>query len=109
MNSPESGHAHPASVLNAFQEVMPERLAKLGQSLDRLSLQVMRQLEAFTQRHCLLGPIAAPLQGWAIPADLALLRARLIQGKPTDLVDLRLVDLEQRDEQAARDGPGKSW
>jgi hypothetical protein len=63
-----------------------QRLDAIEQRLERQSLRVMRQLEAFVQLHASLGPIPAPLHGWAISADLALLLLRLIEAEPPDLV-----------------------
>lgn len=75
-----------AARLAAFQEVLLGRIGDLERRFDRLSLNVIRQLEAFIQLHSLLGPMPAPLHGWSISADLALLLERLIQEDPPDLV-----------------------
>lgn len=84
MSAPSS--QDPASALQAFEERMRERFDKLERRLDRLSLNVIRQLEAFIQLQTCLGPILLPLHGWSISADLALLLVRLIQVEPPDLV-----------------------
>ncbi|MFY8148352.1 MAG: hypothetical protein ACOVNL_03935 [Prochlorococcaceae cyanobacterium] len=86
MNSPVPHQPDPASGLEEFQVVLLDRLDKLERKLDRLSLNGIRQMEAFIQLHAMLGPIPAPLHGWAISADLALLLVRLIQEQPPDLV-----------------------
>ena len=77
---------YPATALQAFEERMQDRFDKLERRLDRLSLNVIRQLEAFIQLQGCLGPILAPLHGWSISADLGLLLVRLIQVEPPDLV-----------------------
>ena len=80
------GPADPATALQAFEERLLARFGKIERRIDQLSLNVIRQLEAFIQLHSCLGPILAPLHGWAISADLALLLVRLIQAEPPDLV-----------------------
>lgn len=86
MSLPSPGDPDPVSVLQAFEERIQERFDKLERHLDRLSLNVIRQLEAFIQLQGCLGPILAPLHGWSISADLALLLVRLVQMEPPDLV-----------------------
>jgi hypothetical protein len=86
-SAPEDG---PAGGQETLQERLLQRLDSLEQQLERrlerASLAVMRQLEAFLQLHSSLGPIPAPLHGWAISADLALLLLRRIEADPPDLV-----------------------
>ena len=76
--------------LEALHDQLLRRLDTLEQQferrLERASLAVMRQLEAFLQLHACLGPIPAPLHGWAISADLALLLLRQVEAAPPDLV-----------------------
>ncbi|MFN9693386.1 MAG: hypothetical protein ACK550_06260 [Synechococcaceae cyanobacterium] len=68
-------------------DTLEQRLGeKFERRLERASLAVMRQLEAFLQLHACLGPIPAPLHGWAISADLALLLLRQVEAAPPDLV-----------------------
>lgn len=91
---PETPASDAVGAVAALQERLLHRLDTLERQLEegierrlqRASLAVMRQLEAFLQLHASLGPIPAPLHGWAISADLALLLVRHVEAAPPDLV-----------------------
>lgn len=75
----------PNSLLQRL-DVIDQRLQAIEKDQRNTMLIITRQLEAFIELHCLIGPLSGQLHGWPISADFALHMVQTLFHEPPELV-----------------------